>query len=90
MALTVIEAIQHAGVPALAGIKGDIERHAAVGVPCVTVIGNDMGMDGAQKILIAVFGAEGLVFLKPVTADAAAADDLALLDLENIGEIAAV
>ena len=76
-------------MPSLAWPKRDLEAEASVGRDSFARSARHRCCHGAAKILVRIGGAEPLPRLGPLRGDLAAAHNVAWLDLEDVGEVAA-
>ena len=75
--------------PGLAGLHGDVEAEAAIGVDRGLAAAGHADDQAATEIPVAVDDAQLLARRRPDGLDAAAADDAVALDLEDVGEVGA-
>src|SRR5690242_6345211 len=88
VARAVDQAIDQAGVPALAGVEPYFEAEPPVGIACTTTVMYHR-LHRTHKVFIAIGGAQTLLRVGPLGTDMAAPYNPPRLHVEHVGEIAA-
>ena len=86
--LAILERVEQAGMPSLAGFKCDVEAEPSIGGNGLARCARHGSCHSTLKILVRIHGAEPLPPLRPFSGDLATAYDTARLHLEDVGKVA--